>query len=58
MAFESGTVPGDAVIVLLYKGKGDKGRFNYRRICKLSLVSEVYDRILIDRVRKIKIGDV
>ena len=52
MAFESGVVPEDwryAVIVLLYKGKGEKTECkNYRGISFLSVVGKICARILID----------
>ena len=55
--FESGIVPNDwknAVIVPLYKGKGEKGECkNYRGISLLSVVGKVYASILAERVRKI-----
>ena len=46
MAFESGIVPGDwrsAVIVLLYKGKGERTECkNYRGISFLNVVGKIY----------------
>ena len=56
MAFESSVVPEDcrsAVIIPLYKGKGEriKGN-NYRGISLLRVVGKIYERILVDRVRK------
>ena len=56
-AFEEGVVPMDwrrAVIVPLYKGKGEKGNCrNYRGISLLSVVGKVYAGILVDRVRRV-----
>ncbi|MEL7302024.1 MAG: reverse transcriptase family protein, partial [Pseudomonadota bacterium] len=50
-----GVVPKDwqkAIIVPLYKGKGDRGECkNYRGISLLSIPGKVYGRILIERVR-------
>ena len=55
--FLEGVVPKDwsrAVIVPLYKGKGDKGNCrNYRGISLLSVVGKVYAGILVDRVRRV-----
>ena len=60
MAFESGVVPEDwrsAVIVPLYKGKGEKTECrNYRGISLLSVTEEIYEGILIDRVRRVSGG--
>ena len=56
MAFESGDVPADwrsAVIVLLYKGKGEitECTKNYRGMSLLSKVGKIYVGILVDRAR-------
>lgn len=60
MTLESRTVPWawkDAMLVSLYKGKGDKEECkNYRKICQLCVDGKVYDRIFIDRVLKITDG--
>ena len=59
-AFECGRVPEDwknAVIVTLYKSKGDIGKCkNYRGISLLSVAGKVYARILDERVRKVTEG--
>jgi hypothetical protein len=56
-AFAEGIVPKDwsrAVIVPLYKGKGDKGNCrNYRGISLLSIVGKIYAGILVERVRRV-----
>jgi hypothetical protein len=56
-AFVEGIVPKDwsrAVIVPLYKGKGDKGNCrNYRGISLLSVVGKIYAGILVERVRRV-----
>jgi hypothetical protein len=55
--FVEGIVPKDwskAVIVPLYKGKGDKGNCrNYRGISLLSVVGKIYAGILVERVRRV-----
>src|SRR5678815_1650706 len=55
-----GIVPRDwrrAVIVPLYKGKGEKGNCrNYRGISLLSVVGKVYAGILVERVRRVTEG--
>src|SRR5678815_125238 len=55
-----GIVPRDwrrAVIVPLYKGKGDKGNCrNYRGIILLSVVEKTYAGILVERVRRVTEG--
>src|SRR5678815_4455924 len=55
--FMEGIVPRDwrrAVIVPLYKGKGDKGNCrNYRGISLSSVVGKVYAGILVERVRRV-----
>ena len=60
MSFENGVVPKDlrsAVIVLLYKGKGERAECkNYRRISLLSVVGKIYAGILVDRVRSVTGG--
>ena len=52
MAFDGGVVPEDwrsAVIVLLYKGKGERTECkNYRGISLLSMVEKIYGGILVD----------
>ena len=54
MAFESGFVLEDwrsAVVVPLYKGKGERTEFkNYRGISLLSVVEKIYAVILADRI--------
>ena len=59
MAYESGVVLEDwrsAVIVSLYKGKGEKSECkNYRGISLLSIDGKIYAGIL-DRVRKVTGG--
>jgi hypothetical protein len=56
-AFMEGIVPKDwrrAVIVPLYKGKGEKGNCsNYRGISLLSVVGKLYAGILVERVRRV-----
>ena len=56
IAFES-DVPGDrrsAIIVPLYKGKGEKTEYNnYRGITFLNVVGKIYAGILVDRVRRV-----
>ena len=56
-AFVEGIVPKDwrrAVIVPLYKGKGEKGVCrNYRGISLLSVVGKIYAGILVERVRRV-----
>jgi hypothetical protein len=58
--FLEGIVPRDwrrAVIVPLYKGKGEKGNCrNYRGISLLSVVGKVYAGILVERVRRVTEG--
>ena len=60
MAFEIGVVPEDwrsAVIVLLYKGKGEKTEYsNYRGINLLSVVGKIYAGTIVDRVCKVTEG--
>ena len=60
MAFESGVVPedwGSAVIVPLYKGKGESTECkNYRGISLLSVVEKIYAGILLDRARRVTGG--
>jgi len=55
-----GVVPKDwqrAIIVSLYKGKGDRGECkNYRGISLLSIPGKVYGRVLIERVRVLTEG--
>ena len=57
MALEIGVVPEDqrsAVIVPLYKGKGERSEFtNYRGISLLSVVGKICAVILVDRVRRV-----
>src|SRR5678815_4862183 len=59
-AFMEGIVPRDwrrAVIVPLYKDKGDKGNCrNYRGISVLSVVGKIYAGILVERVRQVTEG--
>src|SRR5678815_4221110 len=59
-AFMEGIVPRDgrrAVIVPLYKGKGDKGNIrNYRGISLLSVIGKIYAGILVERVRRVTEG--
>ena len=59
-AFESSGVPEDwrsAMIVLLYKGKGERTKcINYRGISLISVVRKFYAGILVDRVRKVNEG--
>ena len=46
-----------AVIVPLYKGKGDRSECsNYRGISLLSMVGKIYAGILVDSVRKVTEG--
>ena len=57
MAFESGVVPEDwrsAVIVPLCKGKGERTESSKYRGIGLSVVGQIYARILAGRVRKAK----
>ena len=60
MAFESGAVSEDwrsAVIVPLYKGKGDRTECkNHRGISLLRVVGKIYGGILVDRVRRVTWG--
>ena len=60
MAFESGVVQEDwrsAVIVPLYKGKGERTEFNnYGGISLLSVVGKIYSGILVDIVSKVTEG--
>ena len=60
MSFENGVLPKDlrsAVIVLLYKGKGERAECkNYIRISLLSVVGKIYAEILVDRVRSMTGG--
>ena len=45
------------MIVPLYKGKGEKTECrNYRGISLLSVTEEIYEGILIDRVRRVSGG--
>ena len=57
MALENVVVPEDwrpAVIVSLYKGKGEKTECkNYRSISLLIVVRKIYAGILVDRVYKV-----
>ena len=57
MSFESGVVPvdwGAAVIVPLYKGKGERTECkNYIGISLLSVVGKIYDGTSVDRVRRV-----
>lgn len=56
MAFESGTVPEDwkDEVCTFSKVKSSKGGCkNYRGISLLSVDGKVYDRILINRVKRI-----
>ena len=59
-AFMEGIVQRDwrrAVIVPLYKGKGDKGNCrNYRGISLLSVVGKIYAGILVERARRVTEG--
>ena len=58
MAFESG-VPEDwryAVIVSLYKAKGERNECKNSRGISLSVVGNIYARILIGRVRRVTGG--
>ena len=54
MAFNSGVVPEywrSAVIILLYKGKGEMSECkNYRGISLLSMVGKIYAGVLVDKV--------
>merc|ERR1712035_290651 len=56
VCFREGRVPSDwrsACVVPLYKGKGDKYECSsYRGISLLSIVGKVYERVLIERIRK------
>ena len=60
MAFESGVVPEawrSAVIVPLYKGKGERNEYkNSRGISLLSVVGKIYAGILVDRVHRVTTG--
>ena len=60
MVFERSVVPEDwrsAVIVPLYKGKGEKSEFkNYRGISLFSVVGKIYAGVLIDRVCRVTGG--
>ena len=60
MGFETSALPEDsrpAVIVPLYKGKGERTKYsNYRGISSLSLVVKLYAGILVDRVCKVTEG--
>ena len=60
MMFHSSVVPEEwssAVIVPLYKGKGERTEFrNYRHISLLSVVWKIYVGILVDRVRRVTEG--
>ena len=60
MAFASGVVPEDwrpAVIVLLYKGKGERTECkNYRGISLLCVVRKIYVGILVYRVHRVTGG--
>ena len=62
VSVQEGKVPSDwmkAVIVPLYKGKGDKGECkNYRGISLLSIPGKVYGRVVIDRVRSVTEGEI
>ena len=55
MCWDRGEVPRDwreAVMLLVYKGKGDKRECsNYRGISVLKVVGKLYGRILIEIVR-------
>ena len=55
-AFKNGVVPedwGPAVIVTLYKGKGEITECkNCRAIRMLRMVGKIYTGILVDRVRR------
>ena len=59
-AFMEGIVSRDwrrAVIVPLYKGKGDKGNCrNYRVFSLLSVVGKIYAGVLVERVRRVTEG--
>ena len=54
VCFKEGRVPKDwmkAIIIPIYKGKGDKGECkNYRGISLLSMPGKVYGRVLIEKV--------
>ena len=60
MAFESSVVLYDwrsAMIVPLYKGKGEKTEYkNYRCVSLLILVGKIYVGILVDRVHRVTGG--
>ena len=59
MAFESGVVPEDwrsAVIVSLYKGKGERTECKNHRGISLSMVGKIYAGILVDRVCRVTRG--
>ena len=59
MAFESGVVSEDgrsAVIVPLYKGKGERNECNYRDINLLSVFEKIYVGILVDKICRVTGG--
>ena len=59
MAFENGFVPEDwrsAMIVRLYKGKGERTEFKTHRGISLRVVGKINARILVDRVHRVTGG--
>ena len=60
MAFETCVVLEDwrsAVIVPLYKGKGERTEFkNYRGISLLSVAGKIYAGVIVDRIRRVTGG--
>ena len=57
MAFESGVVPEGwryAVIILLYKGKGEGTECkNYKGLSLLSVAGKIYAGVIVDKVRRV-----